>query len=161
MLNLARAVLFKARILVCDEPTSNIDVATDRQLQRVIRERFADCTVLTIAHRLDTIVDYDRVVVMHAGMVAEVGSPLQLLHQEDPPSMFRQMAVSSGNLEALVAIASGPKTTKSSLSKATVHGGGQFPLAVDNVSRLSGVEPNVSETDTSAVIQMSSQTASQ
>lgn len=145
MLNLARAVLFKARILVCDEPTSNIDVATDRQLQQVIRERFEDCTVLTIAHRLETIVDYDRVVVMHAGTVAEVGPPLQLLLQEDPPIMFRQMAVSSGNLETLVAIAS------EAMSK----------LATDNVSRPSGLDPRVSKTDSSASIEMPTQTTDQ
>ena len=69
-------------------------MATDRLLQQTIREEFAASTVLTIAHRLDTIMDSDRVLVMSGGQVAELASPAHLL--EDPTSMFYGL-VNSGN----------------------------------------------------------------
>ncbi len=59
-----------------------MDSATDSKIQQTIREEFKDCTILTIAHRLETIADYDLVVVMDQGKVAEVGSPLRLLAEK-------------------------------------------------------------------------------
>ena len=59
-----------------------MDTDTDRQIQLTIRKEFQHCTILTIAHRLETIADYDMVVVMEKGLVAESGSPLQLLTDE-------------------------------------------------------------------------------
>ncbi|KAJ1148481.1 hypothetical protein NDU88_001316 [Pleurodeles waltl] len=80
---LARALLSDAKVLCIDEATASVDQRTDRLLQQAIRERFADRTMLTIAHRLDTIMDSDRVLVMQAGKVVEMGSPQVLSNKED------------------------------------------------------------------------------
>jgi ATP-binding cassette, subfamily C (CFTR/MRP), member 1 len=81
---LARAMLRtgKGRILVLDEATSSVDSETDLQMQRLIREEFSECTVLTVAHRLDTIMDSDRVIVLDAGRLVEMGSPEELMKTE-------------------------------------------------------------------------------
>jgi ATP-binding cassette, subfamily C (CFTR/MRP), member 1 len=81
LFGLARALLLKdrSRILVLDEATSNVDAKTDELMQRIIREEFAKHTILTIAHRLDTIRDADTILVMDKGKVVEVGTPDELL----------------------------------------------------------------------------------
>lgn len=81
LFGLARALLLKSRstILVLDEATSNVDAKTDALMQRIIRDEFSRHTILSIAHRLDTIRDSDVIVVLNKGKVVEVGAPDDLL----------------------------------------------------------------------------------
>eukprot|EP00070_Physeter_catodon_P001800 XP_007103614.1 canalicular multispecific organic anion transporter 2 [Physeter catodon] len=76
---LARALLRKSRILVLDEATAAIDLETDELIQATIHTQFETCTVLTIAHRLNTIMDYTRVLVLDKGTIAEFDSPTNLI----------------------------------------------------------------------------------
>ncbi|XP_046899863.1 multidrug resistance-associated protein 1 [Hypomesus transpacificus] len=78
---LARALLRKTKILVLDEATAAVDLETDTLIQSTIRSQFEDCTVLTIAHRLNTIMDYTRVIVMDKGHITEMDSPANLIAQ--------------------------------------------------------------------------------
>lgn len=80
---LALVILEKNKILIQDEATAHLDGATDQFVQRIIRDEFADCTVITIAHRLDSIVDSDRVLVMDAGQVVEFDHAHRLLQKSD------------------------------------------------------------------------------
>nr|CAD7403769.1 unnamed protein product [Timema poppensis] len=79
---LARAIVRNSKVLVLDEATANVDPQTDTLIQGTIRRKFADCTVLTIAHRLNTIMDSDRVLVMDAGTMVEFGHPYELLQNQ-------------------------------------------------------------------------------
>ncbi|ETI25244.1 hypothetical protein G647_04618 [Cladophialophora carrionii CBS 160.54] len=79
---LARALVRQSNIVVLDEVSASVDVKTDELMQRIIREKFADCTVIAVAHRLNTIVDFDRVVVLAKGEVVEVGVPSELLQRQ-------------------------------------------------------------------------------
>ncbi|KAH8110164.1 multidrug resistance-associated ABC transporter [Phellopilus nigrolimitatus] len=94
LLALCRALLKGSRIIVLDEATSSVDVGTDAKLQQTIQREFAGCTLLCIAHRLNTIVYYDRVLVMDGGAVAEFDTPLGLFDRED--SIFRSLCEEAG-----------------------------------------------------------------
>ncbi|KAF6715600.1 Multidrug resistance-associated protein 4 [Oryzias melastigma] len=80
---LARAVLRKNRILIIDEATANVDPRTDELIQKTIREKFRACTVITIAHRLNTIIDSDRILVLDSGSIQELDRPFTLLQNEE------------------------------------------------------------------------------
>ncbi|NXY47604.1 MRP7 protein, partial [Ceuthmochares aereus] len=86
---LARALLTQAKVLCIDEATASVDQKTDQLVQHTIRQRFADKTVLTIAHRLNTILDSDRVLVMQAGRVAELDTPTRLSQKDG--SLFQRL----------------------------------------------------------------------
>ncbi|CAH0405949.1 unnamed protein product [Chilo suppressalis] len=98
LLCLARAVLRSNKLLIMDEATANVDPQTDNFIQQTIRTHFASCTVLTIAHRLNTIMDSDRVLVMSAGQVAEFDHPYILL--SDPNSQLTSMVKETGEKSA-------------------------------------------------------------
>uniref|UniRef100_A0A3Q3VSZ8 ABC transporter domain-containing protein n=1 Tax=Mola mola TaxID=94237 RepID=A0A3Q3VSZ8_MOLML len=80
---LARAILRKNRILIIDEATANVDPRTDELIQATIRDKFRECTVLTIAHRLNTIIDSDRILVLDSGTIQEFDCPLTLLQDRE------------------------------------------------------------------------------
>ena len=82
---LARAILSKAVILVLDEATASVDPETDALIQETIRAKFANCTVLTIAHRLHTIMDSDRIMVLSEGQLVQFGHPAHLLADQAGP----------------------------------------------------------------------------
>ncbi|XP_037547246.1 canalicular multispecific organic anion transporter 2 [Nematolebias whitei] len=90
---LARALLRKTRILILDEATAAIDLETDDLIQSTIRTQFEDCTVFTIAHRLNTIMDYTRVLVLDKGQIAEFDTPTNLISQR---GIFYGMAKDAG-----------------------------------------------------------------
>ncbi|XP_049760898.1 ATP-binding cassette sub-family C member 6 isoform X3 [Elephas maximus indicus] len=93
LLCLARTLLRKTQILILDEATAAVDPGTERQIQAALRSCFAQCTVLLIAHRLCSVMDCARVLVMDKGQVAESGSPAELLAQE---GLFYRLAQGSG-----------------------------------------------------------------
>ena len=80
------------KIVVLDEATANIDAETDAAIQVLIRTAFRGITVITVAHRIGTIKDYDEVIVLDQGQIAERGKPRLLL--DDPDSLFSRMAAS-------------------------------------------------------------------
>ena len=93
LLALARAIVRDARIVICDEVTSSVDHATDAAIQAMMTDVFRNKTVLCIAHRLRTVLGYDRVVVMDQGSIVEVGTPVELWEGE---GAFRGLCDESG-----------------------------------------------------------------
>ena len=91
---LARALLVPSHVLILDEATAAVDVETDQVLQETIRTEFKDRTILTIAHRLNTILDSDKIIVLENGAVAEFDSPQSLLKNKD--SLFYALCKQGG-----------------------------------------------------------------
>lgn len=98
LLSLARALLRRSKILVLDEATAAVDVRTDALIQKTIREEFKSCTMLIIAHRLNTIIDCDRILLLDSGQVLEYDTPEVLLREEG--SAFSRMVQSTGAANA-------------------------------------------------------------
>ena len=92
---MARALLKGSRIIVADEATANIDFETDALIQQTLRDQLGTATTLTIAHRLNTIMHCDKVITMHGGKVAEIGSPLEL--RATPGSRFAELCAVHGD----------------------------------------------------------------
>ncbi|KAG7085320.1 hypothetical protein E1B28_013860 [Marasmius oreades] len=99
LLSLARALLRRSSVIVLDEATSSIDFATDEKIQKAIREEFGQSLLLTVAHRLRTVIDYDRLIVLDKGRIVEFDTPLSLIRKED--GIFRSMCLKSGKLAEL------------------------------------------------------------
>ncbi|XP_036324783.1 probable multidrug resistance-associated protein lethal(2)03659 isoform X2 [Rhagoletis pomonella] len=118
---LARAILRENKILVLDEATANVDPQTDALIQLTIRSKFKYCTVLTIAHRLNTVMDSDKVLVMDAGRAVEFGSPYELLTQSKT-KVFYDMVKQTGNstFESLLVVAQKAYDEKSPLKNKDV-----------------------------------------
>ncbi|XP_008210078.1 multidrug resistance-associated protein 4 isoform X1 [Nasonia vitripennis] len=83
LLCLARVIMAKNKILILDEATANVDLSTDEIIQKTIRMRFSNCTIITIAHRLNTILDSDKILVIHQGEAVEFNTPQNLLQLKD------------------------------------------------------------------------------
>ncbi|KZT29756.1 multidrug resistance-associated ABC transporter [Neolentinus lepideus HHB14362 ss-1] len=94
LLALCRALVKNTRIIVLDEATSSVDIETDAKMQRTVQTQFANSTLLCIAHRLNTIAYYDRILVMDAGTVVEYDTPLNLFDKDN--SIFRSLCNEAG-----------------------------------------------------------------
>uniref|UniRef100_A0A674ETA8 Cystic fibrosis transmembrane conductance regulator n=1 Tax=Salmo trutta TaxID=8032 RepID=A0A674ETA8_SALTR len=118
---LARAVLRKNRILIIDEATANVDPRTDELIQKTIRDKFRECTVLTIAHRLNTIIDSDRILVLDAGQIHAYDEPYTLL--QNPDGIFFKMVQQTGRQEAVALLQSAKQAYNSRSRPSTTNGG--------------------------------------
>ncbi|XP_071016016.1 ATP-binding cassette sub-family C member 4-like [Oncorhynchus clarkii lewisi] len=118
---LARAVLRKNRILIIDEATANVDPRTDELIQKTIRDKFRECTVLTIAHRLNTIIDSDRILVLDAGQIHAYDEPYTLLQNHD--GIFFKMVQQTGRQEAVALLQSAKQAYNSRSRPSTSNGG--------------------------------------
>jgi len=108
LIALCRALVKGSRIIVLDEASSSVDVETDAKVQRTIQKEFSESTLLCIAHRLNTVVYYDRILVLDSGKVAELDEPLNLFDKED--SIFRSLCDEAGlSRQDIVRIRSGTK----------------------------------------------------
>ncbi|KAI0672246.1 multidrug resistance-associated ABC transporter [Trametes maxima] len=99
LIAMARALLRRSAIIILDEATSSIDFATDAKIQATIREEFGNSLLLTVAHRLRTVIDYDRLLVLDKGELAEFDTPLNLIQKEG--GIFRSMCLKSGTFAEL------------------------------------------------------------
>jgi len=94
LVGLARGLLNKTNIVVLDECTSQLDPETEKRVEKVLETHLRDCTVIKIAHRINTVLDYDQVIVMQYGH-AQVGNPRQLLNEKD--NLFYELWRASSN----------------------------------------------------------------
>ncbi|KAF7725515.1 hypothetical protein EC973_009545 [Apophysomyces ossiformis] len=108
LIALARALVKKSSLIILDEATSSVDFDTDYKIQQTIRTEFVHSSLLCIAHRIRTVADYDRILVLDNGLVVEFDSPYSLMTRED--SMFRELCERSGEYAELLSIAKANET---------------------------------------------------
>jgi len=104
LIALARALLRQSSIIILDEATSSIDFETDRKIQTTIREEFNSSLLVTIAHRINSVIDYDRLIILDQGKIAQFDTPYNLIRTE---GIFRDMCKKTGAFSELEAAASG------------------------------------------------------
>ncbi|KAF9361710.1 hypothetical protein BGX26_000065 [Mortierella sp. AD094] len=115
LLCMARALLRNSKIIVMDEATASVDFATDKAIQSAIQQEFENSTVICIAHRLNTIILYDKVLVLDHGKVLEYDTPANLLDDSNgTKSHFREMCERSGELDVLLEMVRGAENKKRS-----------------------------------------------
>lgn len=112
---LARSLLKSPKVILLDEATASIDYKSDAMIQQTIRDEFSNSTILTIAHRLRSIIDYDKILVMDAGRVVEYDDPYVLIANKE--TLFYSMCENSGELEALTKLAKESYVMKKNNSK--------------------------------------------
>ncbi|KAF7727930.1 hypothetical protein EC973_006818 [Apophysomyces ossiformis] len=105
LLCLARALLKNSKLIIMDEATASVDFETDGKIQTTIREEFVNSSLLCIAHRLRTVIDYDRVLVLDQGNVVEYDTPYNLLVNNAGLGIFRSMCEQSGEMDILLDMA--------------------------------------------------------
>lgn len=116
LLSLARCFLSGNKIIVIDEATASVDMETNASIQRMIRKYFKDKTIITVAHLLHTIMDYDRIMVMDGGSIIEMGVPSELL--ENPRGHLSRLVKATGKASSqrLTEIANGIKNVTDTMS---------------------------------------------
>ncbi|KAL2914170.1 Transporter of the ATP-binding cassette (ABC) [Polyrhizophydium stewartii] len=113
LLCLARALARRSRVIVLDEATASVDAETDLRIQDTIRTEFADSTVITIAHRLKTVMDYDKILVLDKGSLAQFGAPSDLVRHD---GIFRSMCAETNEIDELIRIADASRAQRLSRS---------------------------------------------
>ena len=91
---IGRAFLKKSKIIIMDEATANVDIKTEEKIQKVLNELLSNCTVITIAHKIKTIINYDKIIVLEKGKIKEFDSPKNLIEND---SLFNKEFYSSLN----------------------------------------------------------------
>jgi len=110
---MVRALLRHSRIICMDEATASVDIQTDCLIQEMIRSQFQDCTIITVAHRLHTIMDSDRVMTLRDGKLVEFDKPITLI-REHPDGLFAGM-VAATNDASLIQLAEGKMSVTQAL----------------------------------------------
>ena len=140
LLCLARAIVSRPKIMVLDEATSAVDMETDALIQRSIGEEFTDISLVVIAHRLSSIADFERILVLVEGRVVEYDGPGELMRKEG--GVFRDMVEMSGErgeLERIIGVDGGPSSKKGKQNGHEDEGGGE------GTGQVEGQEGNENE----------------
>ncbi len=124
LLCLARAILRKSRVLILDEASANVDSSTDELLQTAVAESFGDATIIAVAHRLDTLIDYDKIAVLDNGGLVEYGSPKELMEREG--GAFASMVDETGEEMSAVLRAAAAAAAAGVVEKKVASGLGEY-----------------------------------